>query len=204
MSRPANPELRDEILKAATKIVEDCGPDCVTMRQVAEEIGYSPTTLYIYFKDKDAILQEVVADGFGDLADFIDQATVGPTPLDKVRQRSRAYIVWGVMHPGLYQLMFESRIEMSFSPEQTERIMRAPSGSIEALVEASTSGQLLRVADPAALGAAAWAAIHGVTSLAISRRLSPDSGSATPARLLEIATGVGDSLVNSVLAPHLA
>jgi len=202
-ARPANPELRSEILKAATRIVEQCGPDCVTMREVASEVGYTPTTLYLYFKDKHAILREIIVSGFDDMADAMDASAVGPTPLDKLRQRARAYVVWGVMHPGLYQLMLESRIDADFTPEQTARIVRGPAASGAVIDEAMTAGTLRGVDDPVTFGSAMWVATHGATSLAISRRLGNFASPLSAAETLETANRVADTLVNALLAPHL-
>lgn len=202
MPRPANPELRDEIVRVATKIVEDCGPDCVTMREVAATVGYTPTTLYLYFKDKHAIVREVVVRGFEEMGEFLRQSAVGPTHVDRLRQRGRAYIVWGVMHPGLYQIMFEARVApgMEFTPEEGERLMRALEESSAIVHGAIEAGELTGVDDPLALGNALWAAVHGVTSLSISRRLAREARTMSPKGLLEMATSLGDRLVNATLS----
>lgn len=203
MARPANPELRAEILKAATRIVEGCGPDCVTMRDVAQEVGYSPTTLYLYFKDKHAILSEVVVEGFTDLADFCNMSEVGPGLVDRFRQRGRAYIVWGLMHPNLYSLMFETRLEAEWTPEQVAAVSRSGVDGIALLAKALESGEVRGIEDPTAFCVAGWAGTHGVTSLANSRRLSASAPTASAAELLAEATAVGDALTNALLAPHL-
>lgn len=203
-ARPANPELRSEILKAATRIVEECGPDCVTMRQVAEEVGYSPTTLYLYFKDKETILGEVIVQGFEELADFSSMAEVGPSMTDRFRQRARAYIVWAVMHPGLYSLMLETRVTTDWDADQVARVSRSANDGWRALDDAIKAGELTGIDDPAGFGVAVWAATHGVASLANSRRLSPTAAVAKPSELVEEATALGDELVNGLLAPHVA
>jgi AcrR family transcriptional regulator len=202
-ARPANPELREQIVKTATRIVEGCGPDCVTMREVAAEVGYSPTTLYLYFKDKDAILSEVVVEGFDDLADFCAMSAVGPMAVDKFRQRARAYIVWGIMHPSLYQLMFETRIDTERTPEEIARISRSAVEGWQALDDAIEAREVRGIDDPTGFGVAVWAGTHGVTSLAISRRLSASAATAKPDELLAEATRLGDTLVDGMLAPHL-
>jgi AcrR family transcriptional regulator len=203
-ARPAHPELRADIVKAATRIVEDCGPDCVTMRQVAEKVGYSPTTLYLYFKDKDAILGEVMAAGFDDLADFCTMSEVGPLAVDKFRQRGRAYVVWGLMHQSLYQLMFETRVVAEPTPEQLGRISRAGVDSWRVLDEAIAAGDIHDVADPTEFGVALWAATHGVTALAIARRISAEAARAQPSELLAEATRLVDTLVDGMLASHVS
>lgn len=198
MARPANPELRSEILKAATRIIETCGPDCVTMREVAEAVGYSPTTLYLYFKDKSEVLKETIKLAAEDLADSLSASAVGPTPLDELRQRGRAYLVWGLMHPGLYQLMFQSPGDIAWSEEELSESTRAGSETNEVIERCIAEGQIGRPADLPGFQTALFAALHGATSLAISRRL-PDALGLPSQELVRAAASVADRLVNALL-----
>ncbi len=43
--------LRREILDAASRLFVEEGHERVTMRRLAERIEYSPTTIYLYFRD---------------------------------------------------------------------------------------------------------------------------------------------------------
>lgn len=200
MARPANPELREKILKAAAEIIEGCGPDCVTMREVAEKVGYTPTTLYLYFKDKNAILKEAVLLAFDSLAETCNAAMVGPTNLDRFRQRCRAYVVWGLTNPGHYQLMFETQHDVTFTEEETARSTQGLTDGGIVMRAAINAGEMPEVADAWAFGSATWAAIHGATSLAISKRLvGAGGGEATAAASLAAATKVADTLVNCLL-----
>lgn len=199
MARPANPELRVKILKAAAGIIEDCGPDCVTMREVAEKIGYSSTTLYLYFKDKNDILREAVLLAFDDLAEAANAAMVGPTNLDKFRQRCRGYVMWGITNPGHYQLMFESNAGFAFTGEELKRSMRGMSDGADVIRAAIAAGELPPPEDPRLFADASWAAIHGATSLAVSRRLIADRGEVTITELADIAFRTADALVNCLL-----
>lgn len=203
-ARPANPELRKRIVDVASEIIEGCGPDCVTMREVAEKIGYSPTTIYNHFKDKNALLREAVLRSFDDLNETAALAAVGPGPLDKFRQRCRAYVVWGLMHPGHYTLMFELPWEMDWTVEWTEenvdRFMRGRLEDLALLGEAAARGEIAEGADLHALEDAAWAALHGATSLAISRRLTASVPDAGPTDVLAAATRAADALINALLA----
>ncbi len=204
-ARPANPKLRDEILVAAQRIVEDCGPECVTMREVAQKVGYSSTTLYLYFKDKRDILREVLVRGFADWADFSDLSMVGPTPLDKFRQRCRAHVVWGLMHPGLYKLMLEWRIEdIGVTAAEAPRLVPGLTRGGPLVAAALEAGQLKGIDDPEGFGNIAWAALHGITSLAVSRRLLGGAGDMKAEEYMAATTGMADDLVNGLLAPYLA
>ena len=202
-ARPANPELRQKILDAAADIVENCGPDCVTMREVAEKVGYSPTSIYLHFKDKHEMLREVVLYGFQDFAESIGAWAVGPTSIDKLRQRAHGYLVWGIDHPGMYQLMFESRIDLVTGEAQDQRARQGLMDGAAILQEAIDGGELRQPDDATMLGVAIWCGLHGVTSLAIARRVTAGQ-SASRQELIETGVKLVERIQSSLLAPYLA
>ena len=54
-----NNDLRQEMVDAARELyifIYNEGYEKFTMRRLIETIGYSPTTLYIYFRGKDDLL----------------------------------------------------------------------------------------------------------------------------------------------------
>ena len=57
-------ELRSRIIEATAKILIEEGYEKTTIRKVAEAIEYSPRTVYLYFRDKDSLLMEIIEDGF--------------------------------------------------------------------------------------------------------------------------------------------
>lgn len=199
--RPANPALAEDILHAAQRIIEECGPECVTMRQVAEEIGYSPTTIYLYYKDKKELLSAALVHGFEELADFANEAMVGPGWIDKARQRSRAYVVWGLTHPNLYRLMFEGGVLTDeLISGQAATVTRGLTEGGKIMAAAIEAGEARKPDDPEAFGAAFWAALHGVTSLAITRRLFAGAASTPKAEYAARCIDVADTVVAAMLA----
>lgn len=52
-------EMREKILDASTKIINEEGYDKLSMRKIAEIINYSPTTIYIYYKNKAQIAEDL-------------------------------------------------------------------------------------------------------------------------------------------------
>lgn len=202
MARPANPELRAEILKAARSIIEECGPDCVTMRQVADKVGYSPTTIYLYFKDKSEVLKETVRAAGEELAEAIGAASVGPTPLDELRQRGRAYLVWGVMHPGLYELMYQQPGDIEWTEAELAESSRGGAETNAVVVRCIEAGQIGPVEDIGGFLMAIFAALHGCTSLAISRRLAPGALAMPAPELIETAYRVAEGVLEALLAQY--
>jgi AcrR family transcriptional regulator len=52
-------ETKRAIVDAARQLFAERGFDAVTMREIAKKAGCSHTTIYIYFKDKDALLHQL-------------------------------------------------------------------------------------------------------------------------------------------------
>ncbi|WP_127588190.1 TetR/AcrR family transcriptional regulator [Paenibacillus koleovorans] len=52
-------ETKKNIVDAAEKLFSEHGYEAVTMREIAKEAGCSHTTIYIYFKDKEALLHQL-------------------------------------------------------------------------------------------------------------------------------------------------
>ena len=53
-------EMREIILNAATKIINSEGYEKLSMRKIANEIDYSATTIYSYYKDKAQIIDDIL------------------------------------------------------------------------------------------------------------------------------------------------
>jgi AcrR family transcriptional regulator len=60
--------LRKTILRAAREILVTEGYEAISLRTIADMIEYSAAALYLHFKDKDAILQALIDEGFEELA----------------------------------------------------------------------------------------------------------------------------------------
>jgi hypothetical protein len=54
--------LRERIISEARKIFLEEGYEKVSMRNIAAKIEYSPTTIYLYFKNKGELLNSIVAE----------------------------------------------------------------------------------------------------------------------------------------------
>lgn len=57
-------KLKARIMEATARILMEEGYEKTTIRKVSEAIEYSPRTVYLYFRDKDALLMEIIEEGF--------------------------------------------------------------------------------------------------------------------------------------------
>lgn len=176
VARPANPHLANDIVQTASRLIEERGPDGITMRLVAERIGYSATTIYLYFKNKEQLLDATVEYAFQWFADSIERAQAAGTPDERIRKAAHAYLDWGLKNPSMYRLMFEWGY-LGDTSEEGIFARRATWRRIRGLVERGMARGLYR-SEIESAGAAdtMWAGIHGLTSLTISGRMfgNPD------------------------------
>ena len=61
-------ETREKILDAARELFIEKGFDGVSMRQIANKIEYTPTTIYGHFQDKEELFLEICHEDFAKLA----------------------------------------------------------------------------------------------------------------------------------------
>ena len=77
------------------------------MREVATTIGYSATTIYLHFEDKDALMLAVCSAGFEEFGASLEAAArSAASPYDGLRASADAYVTFALDHPVLYDVMF--------------------------------------------------------------------------------------------------
>jgi AcrR family transcriptional regulator len=102
-------DLANALVVAALKLVEQKGPDAVSLRDLAQSLGVSRAAPYRHFEDRDALLATVAARGFEDLVADYEVALTGPGEArERLYAASRAFFAFAMRRPGLYRLMFES------------------------------------------------------------------------------------------------
>src|SRR5512141_188129 len=67
-------DFRERLCVVAERLFAERGPDAVTMRQLAAELGVSPMTPYRYFQDKEDILAAVRTNGYNRFAAALEPA----------------------------------------------------------------------------------------------------------------------------------
>jgi AcrR family transcriptional regulator len=162
-------ELRQTILEAAAKLFEEKGYEGFSLRQVAEGIGYSPTTIYLYFKDKDDLLLHVAYDGFKLFGESLETAYRSKeTPLERLHAVGWAYFHFAMLHPIHYRLMFMQRGEfLQKKPEGYDSIIDS-FGVLQRVIEEGIATGIMMPGDVRTYAALIWASVHGVVSLALT------------------------------------
>jgi AcrR family transcriptional regulator len=104
-------ETKKQILQSAGKLFATKGYDSVTIREIAKDAGCSHTTIYLYFKDKEALLHQLSMPSLKELHDQLHQISNGNTlaPEDKLKKISREYIHFCLKHRNMYDIFFNAK-----------------------------------------------------------------------------------------------
>src|SRR5215813_3940645 len=85
--------LRQEIMDAASELFVREGYENVSMRRIADKIEYSPTTIYLYFKDKAELLEQLCQETFAWLVQKLSKMMEQPgDPVERLKRGLLAYI----------------------------------------------------------------------------------------------------------------
>jgi AcrR family transcriptional regulator len=169
--------LRQEILDAASELFVREGFENVSMRRIADKIEYSPTTIYLYFKDKAELLEQVCSETFSRLVQRLTKITdQSGEPLERLRRGLLAYIEFGLENPHHYRATFMMTIPEGFDEEKYVKPdapgMQAFDFLRRCVYDGIAAGKL-KIKDPELASQTLWAGIHGVTSLLITHEKFP-------------------------------
>ena len=178
MTRTANPRgagirLREELLGAATRLLDAGGRDAVlTLRGVAREAGVAAPSVYPHFADLDALILELIRRHLADLTAVV-RAAVGTAdgPADALRAAALAYARWGLDRPGPYTVVFEGRALRQLTRDE-DLGLSAGDDLREDLV-ALLRALPRRPDDVETTAIALWSALHGVVALRTAKPAYP-------------------------------
>ena len=165
--------LREKIIDAAERLLLESGgdEDAVSIRAVSEAVGVSPPSIYLHFADKTDLVFEVSERNFRVFDEALDTAAAqGKDPVESLGLRCKAYIRFGLDHPGPYRILFLSKPTAVPKDWSLERVM-AKGGAFAHLVQnvqaCMDAGAFARE-DPVLVATVLWSAVHGVTALLVT------------------------------------
>jgi len=168
-------QIRAAILDAARELFVERGVEAVTMREIARRVDYSPTAIYLHFKDKEALLRELCDSDFLALAQELRAIGMIADPVERLRLLGLGYVQFAVTHPNHYRLMFmtpqlpkdpESSAIEAGNPEQDAYAY------LRAIVADAHAAGCFRTEldDPDLIAQTLWAGLHGVCALEIAKK----------------------------------
>ena len=164
-------ELCDLILTKAQELIEAEGFRAVTVRRIADAVGYSPGTLYNHFKNLDDLIIRLNSRTLVLLDQVLERACLTGEPEKDTLALAFAYFSFVEDHPRLWELLFEYRLgdDTKLPDWFTQKIARILSRLSHVLAPLFAPSESQRL-DEAVL--VLWASLHGIGALGISGKLA--------------------------------
>lgn len=167
-------DLRRVILDTTRHLLVRDGYNSLSMRKIARAIGYSATSIYLYFENKDTLFHALIDEGMEQLLDHLKEAENEhpDDPVARIRTLCRQYVSFGLENPEYYEIMFMLRPEqMERYPADKYRRARRNLDVIAAALADGVACGVLEVDNPRVTASSIWATLHGAVSLLLVRRI---------------------------------
>lgn len=163
-------DLGPEIKKAAQQIFVKKGIDAISMRKIAAKIKYSPTTIYIYYKNKDELIRDILHDYHRALGEKLTNVICNDAEvLTKLREFLLLYIRQSFENPEIYKLLISFRYKMRDNERGNEESSNyiILKGFVSHLIE---SGEFEEF-EPDYIARSLWFHSYGLSTMAVYKPL---------------------------------
>lgn len=161
-------EFKAEILETAVALFAEEGYAKFSMRKLAARIKHSPTTIYLYFRDKDDLLLHICENLYASLLHEMQELRALPLPPEQMLKATcLSYIRYNLANPEQYKVVFFSNPNLYGRPEDyftrdtmSNRCWRNMCENIDACLKSG----FFRPLDRDILAIVLWSAMHGLVS----------------------------------------
>lgn len=147
-------------------MLSDGGPESLSLRRLAEDVGTSTSAVYTLFGGKAELIGAVAHEAeAGFTTAQREAAAAAPDPHAMLLAIGRAYRAWALAHPDLYQVMFGGRVPIAERGGPTPRGFLPLLSCVTALQE---GGHFSRDVPAASVAFSVWSCVHGYVSLELA------------------------------------
>ncbi len=184
---------RRALVRAASELLGEGGPDAVTLRAVGARAGVSRGAPYGHFENKEHLLTQLAVNAWNSLADKVEQLRADPdaTPSARLERALLTLIEVGRRQPHLYALMFSTP---AGAPEAAGAANRLENQFLAIVADMVGESDALRY------GALLMSSAHGIAGLELSGHLAKEKwkvGGEQLVRMLVDAIGSGGKNVDA-------
>jgi AcrR family transcriptional regulator len=166
-------DTRQSILATARELFLLKGFEATTIRNIAEKIEYSPSTIYQHFKDKNEIFYTIHSESFAELVRYLNASEMHKNPMDQLIALGQIYIQFALENPELYDLMFIMEAPIDFldyleDANWTEGKMAFD--YLKSVIANCIQQGLIKETDLESLSYLIWSTVHGLVTISIRKR----------------------------------
>lgn len=158
---------RTALVQAASELLDEGGPDNVTLRAVGARAGMSRGAPYGHFEHKEHLLTWLAVDAWDGLADEVERlrADAGADPATRLEKALLALIALGRRQPHRYALMFSTPAD---DPEAARAASRLEDQFLAIVAD------LVGGSDARRYGALLMSSAHGIAGMELSGHLAKE------------------------------
>jgi AcrR family transcriptional regulator len=163
-------KTRQAILETAQALINEKGPDGISIREIARRIDYSPAGLYEYFDSKDDLMAAVCADGMKELSLAFKQVPGDLPPAERLVELGLRYAEFARCHPDQFLMIFNTLPSSRTSVDQPVDQNTPYDILLKTVQAAIETGEFGITEEWAAEGIAysLWALMHGRAMLELT------------------------------------
>jgi AcrR family transcriptional regulator len=163
-------DLRRVLIDAAFQLVEEGGPERVSVREAARRAGVSPGAPFRHFESREALITAVAMEAqrrfHAEIATALAETPPGD-PLARFRSLGLAYLRWAMRNPAHFEIISSGRF---FDYDKATDLVRdnaAVIGTVERTLAEAFAQDQLRTVDLRQLQIAARALVYGFARMKI-------------------------------------
>ncbi|QQZ62465.1 TetR/AcrR family transcriptional regulator [Paenibacillus sonchi] len=158
--------LRKLVVDAAAAILQEEGPEAVTVRRVSQKMGCSTKIIYSLFVNKEGLAQQLYLEGCKLLAQRFEEVSPSSNLLQHLLDLGEAFWQFGQEYTSYYKLMFGGAFaEFKPDAESMQGTMTAMSRLLILISTAQQQGQISDKEETQTIVSTIWASLHGVIHL---------------------------------------
>jgi len=162
-------DRREQILNAAMRLFLDHGVQSVTTRDIAAAVGISQPSLYAHFKSREDIAVKLSERAFEQLsARMAAAAQAAGTPHERLKCMGQVYVAFGLEQRAAYRIAFMLE-KTTTHPTDQQAIHESGMRCFAILHDLFKTVRGVDDLKTAALAQSAWASMHGLVALLLSR-----------------------------------
>ena len=183
-------DLHTALLDAAERLLEEGGPDAVSVRKAARQAGVSASAPYRHFADRDALMSALAARGHRQLQARMQRAMqeAGENRLLQLRAQGISYVLMARERPAMFRTMHTAAwMAPGASPEMDAVLADLSAWTADLAAEAQAAGEL-SAAELAPQVLACRALVYGLARMFVDGHAPQLGIEGTEAYAFDIAT----------------
>jgi len=160
--------LRRALLEAALELAQRHGPERVSVREAARQIGVSPAAPFRHFPNRRALMTALAEEAGERLRIEVRKSMGGraASPLQRLRLLGRGYLQWAMRHPSHFRIVSaRDQIDLDGSMALRASIGEVRALTEQVLTEAQQRGEVDAAHDVAALALLSRATAYGLARM---------------------------------------